>query len=159
MTQRIRNCAKCYAALESTKLLAASGEHGPVKVTVNEMPVLECAKHHRAPLHRDFMLWLIHETRAREAQFAAGKEHGLIFKKHSCGACGKELASRPERRQAFPFELTYEGKAPFRLEIEMPLYKCGGCGKEQIRCVEDLHNHVPGAMVGINDAAGFPHSG
>ena len=37
--------------------------------------------------------------------------------------------------------------------------KCTGCGKEQIRSTKDLHDHIPGAMVGINDTAGFPHSG
>jgi hypothetical protein len=158
-TQRIRNCAMCSAALESKKLPAAAGAEGPLKLSVQDMPVLECAKHHRAPVHRDFMIWLIQEIRAREAQFAAGKEQGMLFKKHLCGQCGKELSAKPERRQAFPFDLVYEDLAPFRLQIEMPLYKCTGCAKEQIRSTKDLHNHVPAAIVGINDDAGFPHSG
>jgi hypothetical protein len=149
----------CSGALAAQKLAGAAGEDGPLKLSVHDMPVLECPKHHRAPVHRDFMIWLIQEIRAREAQFAAGKEQGMLFKKHLCGECGKELSAKPERRQVFPFGLTYEDNPPFRLEIEMPLYKCTGCGKEQIRAVKDLHNHVPAAMVGINDAAGFPHSG
>ena len=33
------------------------------------------------------------------------------------------------------------------------------CGKEQIRSTKELHGHVAQAVVGINDAAGFPHSG
>ena len=37
--------------------------------------------------------------------------------------------------------------------------KCTGCGKEQVRSTKDLHGRVPAAMVGINDGAGFPHSG
>lgn len=159
MTQKIRKCAMCSDACEMTTLPAASAEDGPLKLTVQSMPVLECPKHHRAPVHRDFMIWLIQEIRAREPQFAAGKEQGMLFKKHLCGQCGAELAAKPERRQAFPFDLTYEGSAPFRLEIEMPLYKCTGCAKEQIRSVKDLHNHVPAAIVGINDGARFPHSG
>jgi ribosomal protein L34E len=159
MTQRIRNCAMCSGALAANLLPIAAGADGPLKLSVHAMPVLECAKHHRTPPHRDFMLWLIQEIRAREAQFAAGKQQGLLFKKHLCGECGKELGAKPERRETFGFELTYEDKPPFRLEIEMPLYKCSGCAKEQIRSAKDLHDHVPAAMVGINDAAGFPHSG
>ncbi len=159
MTQKIRNCAMCSGACEMKSLPGASGQEGALKLTVHGMPVLECPKHHRAPVHRDFMLWLIHEIREREPQFAAGKEQGMLFKKHLCGQCGKELAPKPERRQAFPFDLKYEDTAPFRLDIEMPLYKCTGCGKEQIRSVKELHNHVPAAMVGVNDDAGFPHSG
>jgi DNA-directed RNA polymerase subunit RPC12/RpoP len=159
MALRIPHCARCSAACEPKTLPSVSGEDGPLKVTVLEMPVFACAKNHKAPVHGDFMLWLIQQIRAREAQIAAGKEEGLIFKKHLCGACGKELAAKPERRQAFPYELKYEELKPFKLEIEMPLYKCAGCGKEQIRSAKDLHGRVPSAMVGINDGAGFPHSG
>lgn len=159
MTQKIRKCPKCYGALESQKLPVSSGEDGALKLSVHDMPVLECAKHHRLPVHGDFMIWLIQEIRAREAQIAAGKEQGMLFKKHLCGECGKELASKPEQRQAFPFDMTYAGMPPFRVEIDMPLYKCTGCGKNQIRSIKELHDHVPGAVVGINDEAGFPHSG
>jgi len=159
MALKIPRCAKCFTACELKRLPAVSGEHGSLKLTVMEFPVFACAKNHKLPLHRDFMLWLIQEIRAREAQIAAGKEEGMIFKKHLCGHCGKELAPKPERRQTFAYELKYEDQAPFKLEIEMPLYKCTGCGKEQLRSTKDLHGHVPMAIVGINDAAGFPHSG
>jgi hypothetical protein len=156
---RIPHCARCSGACALKTLPSVSGEDGPLKLTVLEMPVFACAKSHNAPVHGDFMLWLIQQIRAREAQIAAGKEEGMIFKKHLCGGCGKELAPKPERRQAFPYELKYEELAPFKLQIEMPLYKCSGCGKEQVRSTKDLHGRVPAAIVGINDGAGFPHSG
>ncbi len=159
MALKIPHCASCSGACELKTLPSVSGEDGPLKLTLLELPVFACAKNHKAPVHRDFMLWLIQEIRAREAQIAAGKEEGMIFKKHLCGGCGKELGSRPERRQSFPFELKYEELVPFKLQLEMPLYKCRGCGKEQIRSTRDLHGHVPSAMVAINDGAGFPHSG
>ena len=159
MALKIPRCARCSGTSELKSLPSVSGEDGQLKLTVLELPVFACAKNHNAPVHRDFMIWLIQEIRAREAQIAAGKEEGMIFKKHLCGECGKELASKPERRQAFPYELKYEDLAPFKLQIEMPLYKCSGCGKEQIRSTKALHGHVPSAMVGINDGAGFPHSG
>ena len=159
MALRIPHCARCSGVCELKTLVSVSGEDGPLKVTLLELPVFACAKDHKAPVHGDFMLWLIQEIRARETQIACGKEAGMIFKKHLCGDCGRELAARPERRQAFPYELKYGELAPFKLQIEMPLYQCSGCGKEQIRAPRDLHGHVPLAMVGINDGAGFPHSG
>jgi len=159
MALKIPRCARCSSACELKTLPSMSGEDGPLKLTVLELPVFACAKNHKLPVHRDFMLWLIQEIRAREGQIAAGKEEGMIFKKHLCGDCGKELAAKPERRQAFSYELKYEDLAPFKLQVEMPLYKCAGCGKEQIRSTRDLHGHVAQAMVGINDGAGFPHSG
>ena len=159
MALKIPRCSKCSDPNEITTLPSVSGENGPLKATVLDLPVFACAKNHKAPVHRDFMLWLIQEIRAREAQIAAGKEEGMLFKKHLCGACGKELAPKPERRQAFPYELKYEDLAPFKIQLEMPMYKCTACGKEQIRSTRDLHGHVALAVVGINDGAGFPHSG
>jgi len=159
MALKVPHCPMCSGACELRTVPAVSGEDGNLKLTLRDLPVFQCPKNHKVPVHRDFMLWLIQEIRARESQIAAGKEQGLIFKKHLCDGCGKELGPKPERRQAYPYDLKYEDLAPFKLEIEMPLYKCTGCGKEQIRSAKDLHGHVPPAMVGINDAAGFPHSG
>jgi len=90
MALKIPHCARCSGACELKTLPSVSGEDGPLKLTVLDMPVLACAKTHKAPVHRDFMLWLIQQIRGREAQTAAGKEEGLLFKKHVCGACGKE---------------------------------------------------------------------
>jgi len=156
---KIPRCTKCFTACELKTLPAVSGQSGPLKLTITELPVFACAKNHRVPLHQDFMLWLMQEIRAREAGIAAGKETGMVFKKHLCGECGKDLAPKPERRQALAYDLKYEDLAPFKLQIEMPLYKCTACGKEQLRSIKDLHGQVPEAIVGINDEAGFPHSG
>jgi hypothetical protein len=159
MALKIPHCARCSGACELKTLASVSGEDGPLKLTALQFPVFACAKGHKAPVHRDFMLWLIQEVRAREGEVPAGREEGMLFKKRLCAACGKELASKSERRQAFAFELKYQELAPFQLQVEIPLYKCTGCGKEQARSSKELHAHVPNAAVGINDAAGFPHSG
>ena len=159
MALKIPRCARCSGACELKVLPSVSAEEGPLKLSLLEMPVFACAKDHRAPVHGDFMIWLIQQIRAHEGDIPAGKEEGMIFKKHLCGACGKPLAAKSERRQAYPYELKYEELAPFKVQMEMPLYKCESCGKEQIRSTKDLHGQVPMAMVGINDSAGFPHSG
>ena len=159
MNQKVKHCARCSGACEVKVLGSVSGEDGPLKITVNGMPALVCVKDHKAPVHGDFMIWLIQELRSRESQFAAGKEQGMLFKKYACGDCGKELAGKPERRQALEFELAYSGTQAFRTAVELPLYRCTGCGKEQLRSAKDLRSHIPAAIVGINDEAGFPHSG
>ena len=159
MALKIPRCAKCVSPCELKTLPSVDALDGALKLTMVNFPMFACAKNHKLPVHRDFMLWLIGEIRARESQIAAGKEEGMIFKKHLCGACGKDLASKSERRQEFPYDLKYEELAPFKVLIDMPLYKCTACGKEQIRSTKDLHGHVAQAIMGINDAAGFPHSG
>ena len=159
MALKIPRCAKCVSPCELKTLPSVDALDGSLKLTMLDFPVFACGKNHKLPVHRDFMLWLIQEIRAREGQIAAGKEEGMIFKKHLCGACGKDLAPKPERREVYPYELKYEELAPFKIRIDMPLYKCTACGKEQMRSTKELHGHVAQAIVGINDSAEFPHSG
>ena len=159
MALKIPHCPRCSGTCQLTTLPSVSGEDGPLKVTAREVPVFACPKGHHAPVHGDFMIWLIREIRERGAAVAAGNEQGMIFKKHFCGACGKDLAAKSERREAFALDMKYQELAPFKIELDLPVYKCTACGKEQIRSTRELHGHVANAAVGINDAAGFPHSG
>jgi DNA-directed RNA polymerase subunit RPC12/RpoP len=135
-----------------------SAEDAPLKLTVTGMPAAKCAKGHAAPIDRDFMLWLIQELKSRGGALAAGEAKGMVFKKYTC-ACGKELESKSERRQSFPLELAYQGAPAVKAELDMPVYRCTGCGKEQLRSTKELQGHTAQAIAALNDAAGFPHSG
>jgi len=159
MAPKISRCARCSSASELKTLPPVSGRDGALKLTLLEAPALVCSKGHKAPVDLDFMLWLIQALRQRCEQLAAGREEGMLFKKHLCGACGKDLGAEPERTEAFSWELKYQDLAPFRAQLEEPLYKCTGCGKEQLRSAKAVQRDVPRAIMGINDAAGFPHSG
>ena len=159
MALKVPHCPLCRGAMELKTLDQVSGEDGPLKLSARGMPVFRCAKGHNAPVHQDFMIWLIREIKAKGTEIPAGKEEGMIFKKHHCGACGKDLAGKPEGRQAHPFDLKFEELAPFRLEVDVPRYKCTACGKEQARSPKEVQGHAAAAIVGVNDAAGFPHSG
>ncbi|HEU0258984.1 MAG TPA: hypothetical protein VFR57_06155 [Burkholderiales bacterium] len=135
-----------------------SAEDAPLKLTVTGMPAAKCAKGHAAPIDRDFMLWLIQELKSRGGALAAGEAKGMVFKKYTC-ACGKELESKSEKRQSFPLDLAYQGAPAFKAELDMPVYRCTGCGKEQLRSTKELQGHTAQAIAALNDAAGFPHSG
>jgi hypothetical protein len=153
-----KSCPLCRASVEQQTLGPLSVEDPPLKLTVEGMPAARCAKNHPSPVDNDFMLWLIQELKERAAVLPAASESGMIFKKHLC-ACGKELAAKPERRQAWPQELAYEGYPAFKAGIELPVYKCTGCGKEQLRSTKEAHRHTAQAVAALNDAAKFPHSG
>lgn len=154
----IRACPRCSSPVELKALDRLSGEDKPLALRIEGMPAMKCAKGHATPVNRDFMLWLIQELKERAAGLPAGSEKGMLMKKYLCGACGAEL-SAPAGRSAFPFQLAFEGTPAFRAEIELPLSKCPQCGKEQLRSARDAQRHMAAAIVAINDAAGFPHSG
>lgn len=154
-----KSCARCSGAIVEVKPLdKISAENAPLKITVSGMPVTKCRHGHASPLDNDFMLWLIYELKDREATLPAGSEQGMLFKKYRC-ACGAELSADSERRQVFPLELTYQETPSFKVELEMPVYKCATCGKEQIRSHKAIQGHTSRAIAVLNDAAGFPHSG
>ena len=158
MAIALKNCATCRGKLELASIEKVAGESGPLKMTVYGMPAGKCAKGHAAPVHQDFLLWLLQESRQRlGAVLPAAEAKGMLFKKYLC-SCGKELPGIPEKTQAFPSELAYEGAPAFRIEFEVPVYTCG-CGKTQLRSLEELRKRFADAMVDICDRAGFPHSG
>ncbi len=154
----IKHCPRCSGAVEMKTLDKVSAEDAPLTLSVSGMPAAKCAKGHAAPVDRDFMLWLIHELKGRGGALPGAEEKGMLLKKYICG-CGKELASKSERRQTFPFDLAYQGAPAFKAELGMPVYKCTGCGKEQLRSAKQVQGHVAQAIAALNDAAGFPHSG
>ena len=154
----LKSCTMCRGAMQLAAIAEVVAEEGPLKMKVRDMPAAKCAKGHAAPVHQDFLLWLLHELRARQADLPAAQVRGLLLKKYLC-ACGKELPGDTGARRAFPFDLAFEGAPAFSVEIDMPVYKCGGCGKEQLRSADELRKAVTNAMVDVCDRAGFPHSG
>lgn len=159
MTQKPKHCGRCSGVMEPKQLGRVSAGGAALRLHLVSLPVLQCAKGHAAPVHRDFMVWLMHELRQNCLPAVPGGEaKGMLFKKYHC-ACGKELPAQPERSGTFAFDLAYPDTPPFKAEFEVPLYKCAGCGKEQAHSATGLAGAVPETVVSINDAAGFPHSG
>ena len=152
-----KSCPRCSSGVQAKALGKLSVESAPLRLCVEGMPAATCPKNHSSPVDGNFMLWLIQELKGRATALPAGGEKGAIFKKFLC-ACGKELASKAERKQAFALDLAYEGYPGFKAELEMPAYKCSGCGKEQLRSAKEAQKHTSQAIAELNDAAGFPHA-
>jgi hypothetical protein len=158
MTAKPKLCARCSGAMSPATLDKVGAAESPVRLHLLGLPVLACAKGHRAPVHRDFMVWLMRELREKQVPaIPAGEAKGMLFKKYHC-ACGAELPTQAAREAAFAFDLAYAEAPAFRGEIEVPVYKCGGCGKEVARSAKELAGATPVAVAALNDAAGFPHS-
>ena len=159
MATKPKVCGRCSGAMSLATLDKVTAADGPLRLNLAGLPVFSCPKGHHAPAHRDFMVWLLHEVRDKHAlSIPGGEAKGMLFKKYHC-ACGRELEPKSAKRQSFPLELAYQGAPAFKAEMEMPIYKCTGCGKEQLRSVKELQGHTAQAIAALNDAAGFPHSG
>ena len=151
------SCPRCSEAVQQKTLGIVSVVVTPLRLTVEDMPAASCAKNHSAPVDKDFMPWLMHELKGREAALPAAEETGRLVKKYLC-PCGKELAPHSERKHTFPLELAYPGYPSFTAAIEMPVYKCSGCGKLQLHSVKETQKYTSLAIAELSDAVGFPHA-
>jgi len=105
------------------------------------------------------MLWLLREVREKcVPAVPAGEAKGMLFKKYHC-ACGAELSAKPARAGTYAFDLNFPESPAFKVELETAVYRCAGCAKEFARSAKELAAAMPDAIVALNDAAGFPHSG
>jgi len=153
-----KTCAVCGAPVQLATI-DKSGEYSPLKVSVQAMPAAKCTHGHAAPVEPEFMLWLIRELKEKEGTLPAARETGMLFfKKYTC-ACGAALAASSDRREVFSFDMAHEGYPAFKAQVEMPVYKCTGCGKEQLRSQQAIRGDTSQAVVKLHDAAGFPHAG
>lgn len=153
-----KNCSRCGNPMTVGPLNPVSAADGPLKLNLTGMPAWRCVNKHALPVDGDFMVWLIHELKDRGAALPAGEAKGMLFSKYLC-SCGAELPAKPEQQQSFPLQLAYEGAPPFQCALELPVYKCSACGKVQMRSPKAVTSHAAQAIVKLNDAVGFPHSG
>jgi hypothetical protein len=153
-------CPLCEAPLQHRILPPFSGDEAPLRITLHGMPVLSCDKPHVYFVKRDFALWLMNHLVAEdEATVPAGNPTGLIFKSYLCHDCGKALSPKRDHIHGFQVPCSYEGQAEFRAEVSMPVFRCTGCGKEQVHSLAEVRKLTPSALVHAFKAAGIKAPG
>lgn len=152
-----RRCIQCRGETEITAVDAAAGEAKDLKIAVREMPVAACAKGHRQFVRPDFPRLLVeHLMDEDEAKLPAGQETGLLVKRYYCASCGAKLARQPDHRHTFTIDVALAELSPFRVELTMPVYKCGKCEKEQLHSLKEIRKQTPEALAHAFQAAGIP---
>jgi hypothetical protein len=132
-------CSKCKGEMTVKTLDAFSGEDGALKVTIHAMPAAVCGQGHRRFVYPLFAGSLMDMMMDEEAyQFApAAVKKGLFTKRYHCPGCGQELPGSPTGSQSREATAEFKNADPFKFVVDVPLYKCAGCGKECIRSAEE----------------------
>ena len=153
-------CPHCSGTMDGSVsvLDKVGGKHGELQLSVTGIPAHKCPKGHASPIDEDFMIWLMQELKDKAEALPGGEAKGMLFKKYFC-TCGKELPGKSAKRHTFPAEVKYEGKYAIQAGFDLPMFKCEGCGKEQIHSATNARKDVSFAMADVTDEAGFPHSG
>jgi len=159
MSEHYRACSTCHGQTELTHLDSISGEERELSVTLKGLPVLSCEGGHKQFLRTGFALELLnHLVEQDEPQLPAGEAKGLLFKHFKCADCGQELLPKPDHRHTFTLELSLPDTGPFKVELTTPVYRCGGCGKEQLHSLKELRKLTPEALVHAFKAADIASS-
>ena len=153
-------CPLCEAPLAARKLAEASGDEAPMRLTLRWLPVLACAAPHRYFVEQPFPMWLLNAMLGEElAKIPAGTQGGLVFRKYRCGGCGGPLPASAGERRTYASHLAWKGGPEFAVEVSMPVCRCPGCGREQVRSAAELAKLLPAALVHAFKAAGMKAPG
>jgi len=140
MTGASKPCKACGSATQVTTLGSFRGEEGTVAVTVNGMPALVCANGHKRFLYPEFVTRLMDFVAEPEkvAPQPPAVKRGLFKKHFHCSGCDAELPATPTKKSECVLDASFKNAAPFKVVVQVALYKCDGCGREQVLSNEDV---------------------
>jgi DNA-directed RNA polymerase subunit RPC12/RpoP len=141
-------CPLCNRALVPGTLPEFSGDELPLSLAVRGMPILACEVPHRYFVNPEFPLWVMnHLVDEDEAKLPAGQAKGFLIKHYVCSECGKELAPKQDHRHSFHVPLKWKEGPEFEVILSMPVFKCTGCGQEQLHSLDEVRKLTPAALV------------
>jgi hypothetical protein len=140
MTGTAKSCKACGSETKVSTLGSFRGEEGPVAVIVNGMPALVCAQNHKRFLYPDFVTRLMDFVADPEkiAPQPPAVKRGLFKKRYHCSGCDAELPEAPTGKSERGLDANLKNAAPFKVVVQVALYKCGGCGREQVLSNEEV---------------------
>lgn len=156
MTETYRSCRTCHKETAPHTLDAVDGEDKALKVTIRGLTVLTCANGHKQFTRAELPLEVLnHLVQEDEARLPAGEETGLLFKHFTCRDCGKELQPKPDHRHTFTADPGVADQPSLKIDLTIPVYKCSGCGKEQLHSLKEVRKLTPAALAHAFQAAGI----
>ena len=132
-------CSKCKGEMSTKVLDPFRGEEGGLSLTVHGMPSLICEQGHKRFIHIEFAAQLMDLMVTPEtfSSIPGATKKGLFKKRYHCPNCGAELPESPTGHQKLEVVAEIKKADPFKVLIEVPVFRCNGCDKESIRSVEE----------------------
>lgn len=150
-------CKRCQGEIHLHSVAYADGEASPLKIRLHDLPVFKCEQGHKQFLSPQFPAQLLeHLVQQDEPELPAGEEKGLFKKHYLCESCGKELEAKPDHRHTFSLEVKLAELDPIGVDLTMPVYRCSGCGREQLHSLKEIRKLTPEALAHAFQAADIP---
>jgi len=152
-----KSCDRCRGETELTVIDEVGGEADPLRITLNNLPLLRCGQGHQQFVRPQFGAELLeHLTQQDEPGLPAGEEKGLFMKKYLCENCGAELEPRADHRHTFSIEVPLDDVEPVGVDLSMPVYRCSACAHEQMHSLKEVRKLTPLALAGAFQTAEIP---
>ena len=149
MELNTRRCMQCKGEMAMTALGPTTGEEQGVRMSIKGMPAMQCAEGHRRFIAPDFAVRMMESFVAGEPLVAleSAAEKGLLRKRLHCPGCGAELSEPAADRVRAGRAVAIKGLEAFDVQVEIPKYRCAGCGKESLPPGKSLNDGLMKASV------------
>lgn len=126
-------CKLCRGEMALRSLEPMAGEEHGVRMRIEGMPVMQCAGGHKRFVAPEFAVKMMQALLADDklVPFDPAAQKGLLRKRYCCPQCGQELAGDEARVEARRV-LKLNGLEAFGVQVELPKYRCGSCGRESV---------------------------
>ncbi len=152
-----RPCHQCDGETTVRTVDTDEGRAEALGLVIRELPIAVCGEGHRQFVRPAFPAELLdHLTKEDEPELPSGEEKGLIRKHYRCEDCHAELTPPEDHRHTFVVNVELDALDAFRVELTMPVYRCGGCGKLQVHSLKEMRKHTPAALAHAFQSADIP---
>ena len=150
-----RRCMQCKGEMTMTVLDPMKGESEGVSLRIERMPAMRCPEGHKRFIAPEFAVRLMEAFVAGEplTHLEPAAEKGLLRKRLHCPGCGTELTASPEGHVQARREVTLKGLEAFDVQVELPKYRCPGCGKDSLPPAKAANDGLMKASVAAFRAA------
>lgn len=127
-------CKECREEMALRPLDPMAGEEHGVHMRIESMPVMECPNGHRRFVTPDFAVKMMEALLADDklVPLDAAAQKGLLRKHYCCPNCGQALEDGKESTVEATRVLELKGLEAFGVRVEMPKFRCHGCGRESV---------------------------
>lgn len=115
---------------------------------VSGMPAVICAQGHKrflAPRFTAALMDFVGDAEEAAPQPPA-TQRGLFRKHYHCHSCDAELPAVAARKSDRTLDASLAGAAPFKVVIQVALYKCESCGTEQVLSNKEVADNAAKAL-------------
>lgn len=131
-------CLTCKGEMTVKLLDTFSGKESGVKVTIQGMPAAVCGEGHKRFIYPLFAGQLMDIAMDEDTYtfVPSAVKKGLFTKHFHCPGCGQELPGSSTGSKSREMTVEFKYADPFTFQVEVPVFKCGGCGNECIHSAE-----------------------